>query len=178
MIREIRISGKNKFKIAHIRRSLIRDAMIMAARKCANDAYLNSQEYVPILNSPNSVAKLRNKSSYGYEPNRIAISRREKEPGALRSNSNIIETEDGVTIQYKEKYASYVERGTRGGEVHVRGYTFNSAGKNAGVSVDPYTRFMPANKPRYFIADTMKLHFENIAEEFHNKLVTNFKSSS
>ena len=122
-------------------RDLIRDSVIQAIKKKGADAFIKSQTICPVVS------------------------------GELKSSGNIRDIENGVEIQYSKEYAEPVERGSKGGRVHIGAYR-----KKNGVKVKPYSYYAPPTEGQHFIEKSLEESFEDLSSELDANLRSHFRS--
>ena len=122
-------------------RDLIRDSIIQAIRKKAADAFTKSQTICPVVS------------------------------GELKASGNITDIENGAEIRYSKEYSEPVERGSKGGRVHVGSYR-----KKNGTKVKPYNYYAPPTEGQHFIEKPLKESFEDLSSELDSNIRKHFRS--
>jgi hypothetical protein len=90
--------------------------------------------------------------------------------GALRASGDEQNIPDGAQIHYGKEYASFVERGFAGGNIHVNSYV-----KKNGTKVRSYDYYSPPRTGRHFIENPLKDSFKSLDDSFDQKLHQHFK---
>jgi len=93
--------------------------------------------------------------------------------GKLRNSGNVTDIENGIMIQYRQDYASEVERDFAGGRITVKPYR-----RQDGTLVKGYSYYAPPRKGQHFIENSLKRHFDGLNAEVDIGLRRNFKSVS
>lgn len=109
----------------------IKDAIIDAIRKRVDYAFMLSQQRCPY------------------------------KTGYLKRHGNYSKIENGAQIIYQCEYASYMERGLKGGQQSVRGFY-----RRDGVYVRPFSRYMPHREGQHFIESSLEDSFKEFADNF------------
>jgi hypothetical protein len=90
--------------------------------------------------------------------------------GQLKASGSTNILADGAELKYSKDYASFVERGFRGGTIHVEAYT-----KKNGTHVRAYSYYSPPRTPRKFIETPMTESFKTAGEAFDRNLRNHFR---
>lgn len=91
--------------------------------------------------------------------------------GFLKRSGQFRAVNEGAIITYTAPYASIVERGTRGGTVHVQTYA-----KKDGTVVSGYSYSASPREGRHFIENGLRTGFSRFADDVDEKLRLSFKN--
>ena len=90
--------------------------------------------------------------------------------GALKSSGSTNDIPNGAELRYSKEYASFVERGFKGGRIHVPTYY-----RRDGTRVRAYDYYSPPRPPGKFIENSMEESFSSAADVFDRNLKIHFR---
>ena len=122
-------------------KDLIKDAIIQSIRKCGANGYIQSQAVCPV------------------------------KTGYLKSTGNVIDIDKGIQLQWTASYSSEVERGWKGGRIHVSSYS-----RKDGTRVKEYDYVAPPREGQHYIENPLKTSFESLNIEFDKELNSHFSN--
>jgi hypothetical protein len=114
------------------------------------------------------IASIRTQTKKAYSGTQAYVP---VDKGILKASGQEQEIHDGAKIGYNARYASYVERGVSARDVNVRGYYHPN-----GYYVQPFTRWQPKRKPKYFIKRPIEEAMTSLPDTFDAELRGHFSN--